>query len=128
MPYIATDHKILTKVLGVNTRMDGENPDELKVRQVVLMEMYEEPEKVDFVYLQGNEVHVKIDTNHYHLGHIRDKYKVLIQANVTEVKSWQITGGYDLPTNSVLIAGEKTPIPNRKKRANYGLNICINFL
>jgi len=128
MPYVAEKNQILTKVLGVNTRMDNESEDQAKVRQVVLAEMYNFPEKVDFLYLKQSEIWVKLDGNDFHLGDIRKKYADIINTCCTEIVRWNITGGYDLPTNKLLIAGQETVHPSSKKRANFGINICINLI
>ena len=129
MPYVAEENKILTKVLGVATKSDSEDQnDKSKVRQVVLTEMHDEPEKVDYLYLKKNDVYVCINDNHFHLGYIKSKYDSVIMQNVTKITRWQITGGYDLPTKQVLIAGEQTPLHGHRLRAHYGLNICIDII
>jgi len=79
-----------------------------------------------YIY-KKEEIWVKLDGNDFHLGFIRTKYLDLIKQNTTEIKSWHITGGYELPTASVLIAGTPTPAEGKTMRANFGLNICINF-
>lgn len=129
MPLVLEENKILTKVLGVNTRMPNEDPDKKKVRQVVLMEMRERPEMVDCVYLKKSEIWVTLDGNDFHLGMLRAKYESVVRAHITEIKSWKVTGGQELPpTVFTIVAGEQTPLPNKQMRANFGLNICIELL
>jgi len=129
MPITEEGNKILTKVLGVNTRMDNEDADKKKVRQVVLMEMFERPEMVDCVYLKKSEIWVTLDGNDFHLGSLRDKYKSVIQAHITKISNWKVTGGQELPPQFfTIVAGEQTPLPRKKIRGNFGLNICIELL
>ena len=129
MPLLLEEKKILTKVLGVNTRIDNEDPDKKKVRQVVLMEMRERPEMVDCVFLKKSEIWVTLNGNDFHLGLLRDKYGEVVSKHITQISSWKVTGGQELPpTQFTIVAGEQTPIPRRQIRANFGLNICIELL
>ena len=129
MPIIENENKILTKVLGVNTRIDNEDLDKKKIRQVVLMEMFERPEMVDCVFLKKSDIWVTLDGNDFHLGSLRDKYKSVIQAHITKISRWEVTGGKELPPQFfTVVAGEQTPLPRKKIRGNFGLNICIELL
>jgi len=125
MPYVETENTIKTKVIGVNSKIDDK--DDMKVRQVILTEMAEDPSIVNLMYLRKREVWVLLDNGReFYLGDIKAKYEELIMKNVTQIIRWQITGGYQVPSKSVLVAGFDT-IKTPSVRAKYGMNIYIKL-
>lgn len=127
MPYIENERKILTKVIGVNTKVDDQ--DDRKVRQVILQEIEEDPSRLSLIFLKKQEVWIKlISGREFYLGDIKSKYADLLLNNIAQIASWQITGGYELPGKTIEIAGNETCVQNRSIRANRGMNISIKLL
>lgn len=126
MPYVAEEHAIKTKVIGIATKInDG---DTLGVRQVVMQEMYDDPSTVRLFYLRKREVWVSLDNGReFYLGDVKAKYEQLIMENVTQIVSWQITGGQTIPETRISIAGHPT-VKCHEVRAKFGLNIQIKLL
>jgi hypothetical protein len=126
MPYIDEERTIKTKVIGVNSKID--DGDDMKVRQVVLQEMADSPESVSMLYLKKREVWVMMNNGREHyLGDIKSKYQDMIMSNPTQIKSWQITGGHEIPAKIVTIAGEPT-VQKQSIRAKRGMNIHVKLL
>lgn len=126
MPYIEEEHTIKTKVIGIATKInDG---DSIGVRQVVMNEMYEDPSIVRLFYLMKRQVWVSLENGKdFYLGDVKAKYEELIMKNVTQIVSWQITGGQTIPETRISIAGHST-IKCNEVRAKFGLNIQIKLL
>ena len=126
MPYIAEESRIITKVMGVATKI---NPDDnVNVRQVILEDIAEEPLIVDLIYLKKEEVWVKLnDGKEYHLGYLKKKYLDIIMKNACQIKSFQITGGQEIPRGKLNLGGYDGNI-GKPIRAKRGMNITINLL
>jgi len=126
MPYVEAENKILTKVIGVASKI--EDLDEMTIRQVVLEEMETNPESVQMIYLKQRQVWVAFENGkNFHLGDVRAKYDALIMSCPTKIKSWNVTGGNSIPANTIMIAGHATPV-GHKITAKRGLNINISLL
>ena len=126
MPYIENERKILTKVIGVNTKVD--HKDDRKVRQVVLQEIEEDPTRLSIIFLKKHEVWVKlISGREFYLGDVKAKYGDQLRVNAAEIVSWKITGGYELPAKTIEIAGNDYT-KQRSIRASRGMNIGIKLL
>jgi len=127
MPYDEANKIIHTKVIGVTEK---EVNDKQSVRQVILKQMFDEPELVDFIYLFGMAVKVQFDGREFDLGTIKSKYENILLKNPSHIKSWKITGGYPVQGN----AGHGTKILGHetnnyyKINANYGINLSIQVL
>lgn len=126
MPFVAEEKMIKTKVIGVASKInDGDN---INIRQTVIQRMVEEPESVSIMYLRKRQVFVSFDDGReFYLGDIKAKYEDLIMNNVTQVTSWEVTGGYLLEAKSFQLAGHET-IRRREMNANYGLNIHVKLI
>ena len=126
MPYIAEENKIITKVMGVATKV---NPDDnVNVRQVVLQDIADEPLIVDLIYLIQDQVWVKLSNgNDYHLGYLKKKYLEMIMKNACRIRSFQITGGQEIPRGTLNLGGHDGAI-GRSIRAKRGMNITIELL
>lgn len=125
MPYVELEKKIMTKVIGIASKIDDN--DTLGVRQVVLEEMAEDPSIVSLIFLKGTEVWVSLENGReFYLGDVRAKYERLILDNQTRITSWQITGGAEIPNKTICIAGQDT---NQKVygRGKRGMNIHIEL-
>lgn len=126
MPFVEEEKMIKTKVIGVASKID--DSDNMEIRQAVIRRMIEEPESVSILYLRKRQVYVSFDDGReYYLGDVKAKYEDLIMNNVTQVKSWQVTGGYTLGSKSFLLAGQPT-IRSHEMNAKYGLNIHIKLI
>lgn len=126
MPYVEEEQTIKTKVIGIATKInDG---DKIGVRQVVMEEMYCDPSIVRLFYLRKREIWVSLDNGkEFYLGDVKPKYEELIMKNVTQIVSWQITGGQIIPEARISIAGQST-IKCHEVKAKIGLNIHIKLL
>ena len=125
MPYIAEENKIITKVMGVATKLHPD--DNVNVRQVILEDISEEPLRVDLIFLKKEQVWVKMDDGkEYHLGHLKKQYLDIIMNNACQVKSFQITGGQEIHKR-LSLGGHDGDI-GKPIRAKRGMNITINLL
>jgi hypothetical protein len=126
MPYVDVERTIKTKIIGIASKIDDK--DNMKVRQVILEEISQNPEIVDMLYLRKRQVYVMLDNGkEYYLGDIKSKYENLIMNNPTRIKSWQLTGGYPVAREIFEMAGQET-VKKRGMRGNYGMNIHIELL
>ena len=126
MPYIEAEKVIKTKVIGVNTKLN--DTDDMKVRQVILKRISDDPSIVNIIYLRKREVWITLDdgTEHY-IGDARAKYEELIMKNVTQIVHWTITGGQEIPAKLIMVAGFDT-IKTPSAKAKYGMNIFIKLI
>ena len=93
MPLLLKKKTVHTKALNVT--MGG---------QSVLLEMYNSPELIHELYIEGNEICVIIENpfeketqwKKHVIGVIRDEYLPLLREERTPVKQWKITGGEKL--------------------------------
>lgn len=127
MPYVENESTIKTKVIGVATKINDQ--DNMKIRQVILQRMQEEPNSVSLIFLRRSQVWVCFDDNQeFYLGDLKNKYEKLIMNNVTQIINHQVTGGYKIPEKTVKLAGMKTIVSGGGSRVNFGLNIYVKLI
>lgn len=126
MPFVEEEKVIKTKIIGVASKIDDN--DTMSTRQVVLEEMFDHPELVSMLYLRKRRVYVSFDDGReFYLGDIKLKYEELIMNNVTQIVSWQLTGGHEIPFTPLVIAGQ-TVKRKDSMRAKFGVNIHVKLL
>lgn len=126
MPFVEEEKMIKTKVIGVASKIDDK--DTMNIRQTVIRQMIEEPESVSIMYLRKRQVFVCFeDEKEFYLGDIKAKYEDLIMSNVTQITSWQVTGGHLIEGRTFSMAGEVT-LRSRDTNAKYGLNIHVKLI
>ena len=121
MPYVAEENMIKTKIINIATNVD------LYDRQKVMKALANKEIDIRFIYLKNREVWFTMDDgSEYHMGDIKSKYADIVAQNVTQVVSWQITGGYQLAERKIEIVGQPT-LKTPSMRAKYGMNIYIKL-
>lgn len=88
MPILQLERTIHTKVREITS-------------QKILLDMYNNPELIHELYIEGNEVMVIIENpygqetiwNKYVIGVIKDEYLPLLHKERHPIKQWRIVGG-----------------------------------
>lgn len=113
--------QILTKARNVTFNLDDSNDSNIS-KQLILHNLFHNPELLDQIYIEGNKIMIILQDRikPINIGILHDKYEYIYNDRKYSlyVKSWQVTGGWDMPKME-----EGSTI---KRKAFYGLNLDIN--
>lgn len=113
--------QILTKARNVTFNLDDSNDSNIS-KQLILHNLFHNPELLDQIYIEGNKIMIILQDRikPINIGILHDKYEYIYNDRKYSlyVKSWQVTGGWDMPKIE-----EGSTI---KRKAFYGLNLDIN--
>jgi len=113
--------QILTKARNVTLNLDDSNDSNIS-KQLILHNLFHNPELLDQIYIEGNKIMIILQDRikPINIGILHDKYEYIYNDRKYSlyVKSWQVTGGWDMPKME-----EGSTI---KRKAFYGLNLDIN--
>lgn len=113
--------QILTKARNVTFNLDDSNDSNIS-KQLILHNLFHNPELLDQIYIEGNKIMIILQDRikPINIGILHDKYEYIYNNRKYSlyVKSWQVTGGWDMPKME-----EGSTI---KRKAFYGLNLDIN--
>lgn len=113
--------QILTKARNVTLNLDDSNDANIS-KQLILHNLFHNPELLDQIYIEGNKIMIILQDRikPINIGILHDKYEYIYNDRKYSlyVKSWQVTGGWDMPKIE-----EGSTV---KRKAFYGLNLDIN--